>query len=130
VDAFESNLADGLQHPFIERRPKRAWLEAWAVVYPGDGRQVAHIHAGGWLSGVYYVTVPKTSYDELRSGCLVLGALELKGQSVDPPWGIRDIRPAPGRLVLFPSYVPHATIPTKSTDARICIAFDVVPVPT
>src|SRR5262249_62083733 len=38
VDAFEANLADGPGHPFVERRPKRARLDAWAVLYPGDGR--------------------------------------------------------------------------------------------
>jgi uncharacterized protein (TIGR02466 family) len=128
VDAFEVNLPEELDHPFVRKRPKRAWLNAWAVVYPGDGRQVAHIHASGWLSGVYYVSVPKTSCEDLRNGCLVLGALELEGANIEPPWGIRDIRPIPGRLVLFPSYVPHATIPTRSTDKRICIAFNVNPV--
>src|SRR6476646_10216143 len=94
--------------------------------FPGDGRQAAHIHPYGWLSGVYYVSVPKTSSEDLRNGCLVLGAME-EGLNVDPPWGIRYISPAPGLLVLFPSYVPHATIPTRSPDRRICIAFDVGP---
>jgi hypothetical protein len=58
----------------------------------------------------------------------VLGSLEIKGVRVDPPWGIRDIHPVPGRLVMFPSYIPHATIPTKSNEERICISFDVIPV--
>jgi hypothetical protein len=128
VDTFEVNLCEELDHPFVKRRPKRAWLNAWAVVYPSDGHQVAHIHASGWLSGVYYVSVPKTSCDNLRNGCLVLGALELEGVNVVPPWGVRDIKPIPGRLVLFPSYVPHATIPTRSSDKRICIAFNVNPI--
>jgi uncharacterized protein (TIGR02466 family) len=125
VDAFEANLTEELDHPFIKKRPKRAWLNAWAVVYPGDGRQVAHIHPDSWLTGVYYVSAPKPSCEDLRNGCLVLGALEMEGLSIAPPWGIRDINPVPGRLVLFPSYVPHATIPTRSSDRRICIAFDV-----
>jgi hypothetical protein len=58
IDAFEADLPEQLDDPFIKRRPKRAWLNAWAVVYPGDGRQVAHIHPTGWLSGIYYVSVP------------------------------------------------------------------------
>jgi Flp pilus assembly protein TadD len=128
VDAVEASLADGFDDPFVERRPKRARLEAWAVVYPGEGRQVAHIHPDGWLSGIYYVSVPKSACDSLRGGCLVLGSLEIKGVRVDPPWGIRDIHPVPGRLVMFPSYIPHATIPTKSNEERICISFDVIPV--
>lgn len=126
VDGFEVGLPAGLKDPFVTERPKHAWLHAWAVVYPGDGRQMSHIHDDGWLSGVYYVSVPKTSSGSSRAGCLVLGSLEHNGPSVDPPWGTRDIRPVPGRLVLFPSYIPHATIPTKSSDRRICISFDVV----
>jgi Putative 2OG-Fe(II) oxygenase/Tetratricopeptide repeat len=127
VDGFEVNLLEGLKDPFVTERPKQAWLHAWAVVYPGDGRQMSHIHDDGWLSGVYYVSVPKTSSGDPRAGCLLLGSLEHNGPSVDPPWGTRDIRPVPGRLVLFPSYIPHATIPTRSTDQRICISFDVIP---
>ncbi len=126
VDRFEASLPKNL-NPFVTERPKQACLHAWAVVYPGDGRQMSHIHDDGWLSGVYYVSVPKTSSGNPRAGCLLLGSLEHNGSSVDPPWGARDIRPVPGRLVLFPSYIPHATIPTKSTDQRICISFDVIP---
>jgi uncharacterized protein (TIGR02466 family) len=130
VDVFEANLTEELDHPFINSRPKRASVNAWAVVYSGGSRQVAHIHPDSWLSGVYYVSTPKPSCEEPRNGCLVLGALEIEGVNVAPPWGVRDINPAPGRLVLFPSYVPHATIPTRSNDRRICIAFDVEASPT
>jgi hypothetical protein len=126
VDEFEVSLPAALRDPFVTERPRQAWLHAWAVVYPGDGWQTSHIHDDGWLSGVYYVSVPKTSSGNPRAGCLVLGSLQHNGPSVDPPWGIRDVDPVPGRLVLFPSYIPHATIPTKSTDQRICISFDVV----
>ena len=128
VDAFESSLPKDSAHPFVKRRPKQARLRAWAVVVRGGGRQVSHIHPDGWLSGVYYVSVPSPDRDDPRRGCLVLGSLEGKGLGVDPPWGTRDIQPAPGRLVLFPSYVPHATLPTQSGDARTCISFDVTPV--
>src|SRR5262249_16600266 len=121
---FEASLPPELDHPFIKKRPKRACLNAWAVVYPGDGRQVAHIHPDSWLTGVYYVSAPKPS-EHVRNGCLVLGALEIGGLNVGPPWGTRNINPVPGRLVLFPAYVPHATIPTRSSERRICVAFDV-----
>jgi hypothetical protein len=127
VDVYEANLPETLDHPFIKGRPKRADLNAWAVVYPGEGRQVAHIHATSWLSGVYYVSVPKQSCSDSRNGCLVLGAMEVEGLNLDPPWGLREIKPVSGGLVLFPSYMPHATIPTGSPNKRICIAFDVKP---
>ena len=34
---------------------------------------------------------------------------------------------APGRLVLFPSYMWHGTIPFHDAQPRTTIAFDVVP---
>jgi uncharacterized protein (TIGR02466 family) len=130
VNEFEANLPETLNHPFIKGRPTRAHLNAWAVVYPGEGRQIPHIHPTGWLSGVYYVRVPKQSRNDSHNGCLLLGATEIgateiEGLNLDPPWGIREIRPVSGGLVLFPSYIPHATIPTESPDKRICISFDV-----
>lgn len=127
VDAFVAGLPDRSDDPFIAARPEIAAIHAWAVVYPAEGFQKSHIHYSGWLSGVYYVTAPKPSGgDDARAGCLALGSLDLP-EGREPPWGIRDIRPAPGRLVLFPSFVPHATLPTKSPEPRICVAFDVVP---
>lgn len=131
VDTFVAGLPDRSPNrsgdPFLATRPESAAIHAWAVVYPGEGFQKSHIHYSGWLSGVYYVTAPKLSRgDDLRAGCLALGSLDLP-EGRESPWGIRDIRPAPGRLVLFPSFVPHATLPSKSPEPRICVAFDVVP---
>ena len=59
VDGYAADLTGEIGHPFAERRPGRARLRAWAVVVRGQGRQVAHIHPDGWLSGVYYVSVPR-----------------------------------------------------------------------
>ena len=39
----------------------------------------------------------------------------------------RAIQPKPGRLVLFPSYMWHGTIPFQQNAVRTTIAFDVVP---
>ncbi|MDP2330270.1 MAG: putative 2OG-Fe(II) oxygenase [Reyranella sp.] len=130
VDAFASTLSVESRDPFVETRPEEAWLDAWAIVFPGDGHQVTHIHPSGWLSGVYYVSAPKASGDDPRGGCLVLGSSDTTEAGIDPPWGLREIRPVPGKLVMFPSHVPHSTVSTKSPEARISIAFDVIPVRT
>jgi hypothetical protein len=39
----------------------------------------------------------------------------------------RAIQPVTGRLVLFPSYMWHGTVPFHDKSARTTIAFDVVP---
>lgn len=126
VEAYAAALPEGSDDPFVAARPEKAGLDAWAVVYPGEGYQKRHIHSAGWLSGIYYVSVPEISGSDARAGCLALGILNLP-EAREPPWGIRNIRPAPGQLIMFPSFIPHATIPTKSPGSRICVAFDVVP---
>lgn len=128
VDDFESKLPLDSACAFVDRRPKAARINAWAVVYPGGGRQLPHIHPDGWLSGVVCIRAPQVPPGG-RGGNLVLGALEIDGREVAPAWGIREIRPVPGRLVLFPSYMPHATVPTNATGDRICVSFDIIPVP-
>ena len=37
------------------------------------------------------------------------------------------VRPEPGRLVLFPSYLWHGTAPFETDESRLTIAFDVLP---
>ena len=39
----------------------------------------------------------------------------------------RKVQPQPGRLVLFPSYMWHGTVPFRSQQIRTTIAFDVTP---
>ena len=37
------------------------------------------------------------------------------------------MRPKPGRLALFPSYMWHGTVPFTTDESRLTIAFDAVP---
>ena len=126
VQDYEQQLAAS-NTGFAHGRPKMARLNIWAVVTGKDGRQKAHLHPAGWLSGVYYVAAPRPDGAGRYRGPLILGALDPQTHGVDPPWETREIEPVPGRLVLFPSYVPHATQPSGIEGARISIAFDVVP---
>lgn len=127
VDEYVAKLPASDVDPFIGAVPAAPRLSAWAVVYPGDARQVSHIHPSGWLSGVYYVSAPPP--DGGRHGCLVVGSPDAETDASgfsDPPWSVRYFHPGSGQLVLFPSYVPHSTVPTTSSENRICIAFDVI----
>ena len=38
------------------------------------------------------------------------------------------VRPRPGLLALFPSYMWHGTVPFRADERRLTMAFDVVPV--
>jgi hypothetical protein len=115
--------AEGLHgdHPFVAAQPKKASFTAWALVFREAGHQVPHHHPEPWLTGVYYVAAPD---GRPRPGALRIGVFP-QWAGVAPPWPVHTIEPEPGRLVLFPSFVPHETVPTGSAAERISIAFDV-----
>jgi uncharacterized protein (TIGR02466 family) len=86
-----------------------------------------HVHPLGWISSAYYVQVP----DEVSKSETHDGGIKFGEPDINIGWkGIakRKIQPKAGRLVLFPSYMWHGTMPFESNDPRMTVAFDVVPV--
>jgi uncharacterized protein (TIGR02466 family) len=126
VDAYEARL-EAAGDAFARTRPKRTRLNTWAVIYGGGGKQKPHMHPNGWITGVYYVSAPRRPGENAYRGPLVLGADNPIKDFGAAPWSTQEIEPIPGRLVMFPSHVPHATIPPGGDDGeRICVTFDVV----
>jgi uncharacterized protein (TIGR02466 family) len=98
---------------------------AWSVQLRRDGFHVNHFHPEGWISSAYYVGVPAEVRDvELRSGWIKFGEprFPVPGATAE-----RFVQPAPGRLVLFPSYMWHGTNPIHGAEPRTTIAFDASP---
>lgn len=119
VADYAASLAG--DHPFVAARPSHATLKSWALIFDSRGRQALHHHPGPWLTGVYYVAAP---VGNIRPGALRIGSVpDWVGRP--PPWKAIDVEPVPGTLVLFPSFVPHETLPTGSDETRISVAFDV-----
>jgi hypothetical protein len=99
---------------------------AWSVrLRAGGGRHVDHIHPEGWLSSACYIDLPKAVSGEGRQGWIKFGA---PGTPTLPKLEPEHfVKPEPGRLVLFPSYMWHGTMPFEGDDNRLTIAFDLVP---
>lgn len=101
-------------------------LGAWSVRLRPNGFHVDHIHPQGWISSACYIDVPHAvGAGEDHAGWLRFGA---------PPIPTRPaldaehfVRPKPGLLALFPSYMWHGTVPFGGEEVRTTIAFDVVP---
>ena len=92
----------------------------------GEGYQAQHMPPSGWLSGVYYVAVPKIAGEGGNDGWIEFGQPGPEYHfSAEPD--LRLVKPEPGMMVMFPSYMFHRTIPFQSDETRISIAFDVVP---
>jgi hypothetical protein len=78
----------------------------------------------GWLSSAFYVALPAAVADG-HQGWL---QFDQPGIRTQPPLGPqRFVRPEPGLLVLFPSYMWHGTVPFSGDEPRLTIAFDLIP---
>ena len=113
--------------PFHSAIPERYKLNIWGVVMENQGHQIAHVHPSAWLSGVYYPALPPEVTDsESQAGWIEFGRGDEDFYHRSAPV-TRRIQPQEGRLVTFPSYFWHRTIPFESGTRRTSVAFDVVP---
>jgi hypothetical protein len=77
------------------------------------------------FSSALYIALPERMADEPEnSGWLTLGAPDERLEVDVPPW--RTIEPKEARLVLFPSWMWHGTVPFREGE-RLTVAFDVAP---
>ena len=127
VARYARELEEDPQHPLLSRRGRAfGYAGSWSSRLRDCGFHVNHIHPMGWISSCYYVAVPDAVKDEAgRQGWIKFGEPSFEAGLKDPIR--RAIQPAPGRLVLFPSYMWHGTVPFRDAAARTTIAFDVVP---
>jgi len=123
VDCHIRDLEPG-EHPVSQWIPRSFTLDVWALISHGDGYNVPHRHPKGWVSGVFYVAGPATPSDE-EGGILRVGRPPDVSPD-DPGWPDISVVPAPGTLVLMPSYFTHWTEPLRRPGLRVAIAFDVV----
>jgi hypothetical protein len=83
-----------------------------------------HIHPLGWLSSAFYVTLPDDLQNErTKAGWFYVGVPNIKLQPELTP--TRYIKPEIGKLILFPSFLWHGTVPFKEGSYRLTVAYDV-----
>lgn len=127
VAAHKADMPADPAHPVTANCPLGFSLRVWAIVLETQGHQLPHVHPSGWLSGVYYVAVPDIVADpDAENGGWIEFGRAATGSYCRSKLSLQLVRPEPGLIVTFPSYVPHRTIPFTSEQKRISIAFDVV----
>ena len=127
VDRYIRDMATDAKHPLLSRRTDSfKFAGSWSSRLRDCGFHTNHFHPEGWISSAYYVALPETVADaDSRSGWIKFGESGYEQGIGDPVR--RAVQPQPGRLVLFPSYMWHGTVPFRSAKTRTTIAFDVVP---
>ena len=99
----------------------------WMNASPGGGYNAPHTHPGAHWSGVYYVSQPEV--EEGNSGMIEF----LDPRTDLPNWRLlkapafklkKKLRPMPGDIILFPSYLVHWVYPNETDEERVTIAFN------
>jgi uncharacterized protein (TIGR02466 family) len=123
---YRKELGFDADHPFAGRnRGVTKLAGCWSVRLFRGGYHVNHLHPKGWISSAYYVALPAETADkESKSGWIKFGEPRMPTPGAEPA---HFVEPRVGRLVLFPSYMWHGTIPIHGDEPRLAIAFDAVP---
>ncbi len=127
VAAYISRLNESEIHPLLARRAGGfVYGGSWSTRLSDCGFHTNHVHPHGWISSAYYAAVPDVVRDEGETqGWLKFGEPHFDAGFNDPVR--RIVQPVPGRLVLFPSYMWHGTVPFRSSQPRMTVAFDIIP---
>jgi tetratricopeptide (TPR) repeat protein len=126
VESMLPRLPQDATHPFLRRNSGNInFAGSWSVRLASSGFHTNHIHQSGWLSSAFYLTLPP-EVGTSQAGALTFGVPDAAfGLDLEPR---RVEIPRAGRLVLFPSYFWHGTVPFESQSPRLTMAFDAVPV--
>jgi uncharacterized protein (TIGR02466 family) len=115
------------EHPLFVRRSDNFHFSAsWSVRLGRCGYHTMHTHPLGWISSAYYVEVPpEVAEGEEHGGGIKFGEPDIDLGAAGE--ARQKIQPSTGKLVLFPSYMWHGTVPFEADEPRMTVAFDVVP---
>ena len=105
--------------------PAQFYLDGWLLKMTNGGELTPHMHEKGWISGAVYINVPKKTAPNSGNFVVCLDDHRSLGRKLEHLQEIIEVRT--GSLVFFPSSLMHYTIPFKSSEDRITLAFDVVP---
>lgn len=126
IDAYLRSMGSGADPLRRRNTGSGRPATAWSVNLRPQGRHANHVHPQGWISSAFYVQTPAAAIDAGdQAGWIRFGEPPF---ATSPPQGPEHaVRPEPGRLVLFPSYLWHGTAPFDTDESRLTIAFDVLP---
>ncbi len=104
---------------------KPVLVSAWTIKQQQDHYQALHSHEAH-ISGNIYVEAPDLDPNSTNTD----SCLEFRLPTVRNParFVFHDnwkFKPEVGKMIMFPSYIPHAVYPWKGTGNRTVIAWDV-----
>jgi uncharacterized protein (TIGR02466 family) len=111
-------------------------LQGWANINRLGDYHDAHNHPHAYLSGTYYVRVPKDrealeTRGDVRPGHISFydprGAVNMTAIRGDPQIEAEHtVRPEAGEILLWPAFLCHFVHPNLSREPRVSVSFNVV----
>jgi uncharacterized protein (TIGR02466 family) len=116
--------------------PLRWSLHGWPSINRLGDYHDPHNHPHAYLSGTYYVRVPRSrttrrNRADVRPGCITFydprASANMTAIRGDPQIEAEfTVSPAPGMILMWPSFLMHFVHPNLSEEPRISISFNVV----
>ena len=111
---------------FINNWPENYKLSAWMVSMKNGGFLKSHNHEYGWITGSFYLQIPKYNNNNDDSGKIAFSYQGPRYPYKEKNFNLTVKKIETRDICIFPSSLFHHTIPFESTAERICFVFDLV----
>lgn len=134
-DSINQTVIEYLQHLGVDYAVN--WvIQGWSNINRFGDYHDYHNHPRSYLSGNYYVRMPKSreklnSRSDLRPGCITFYdprySTNMNGIAKDPYIDPEyTLLPEPGMLLMWPGFINHFVHPNLSKEQRVSVSFNIV----
>ncbi|UNH61161.1 putative 2OG-Fe(II) oxygenase [Synechococcus phage S-SZBM1] len=115
------------------------FANVWVNINNNGGYNEIHTHPGSLMSGAFYVKTPSEDAGDPGRICFHRNAMEayvihslglaedLSTAETPHTYATWTYPPKEGRLILFPSWIPHGVRENETNEDRISISFNLIP---
>ena len=125
LDAHVKAFAQALHYDLAGR--SLAMTDCWANVMPAGVVHSLHLHPTSFVSGTYYVEVPKGASALKFEDPRLVAHMATPPRRADAPESFHafvSVPAKPGDVVLFESWLRHEVPPARFSGERISISFN------
>ena len=101
------------------------YVNSWAAIYPNGAFVPRHNHGDVHWSGVYYVNASNNCGDILFDDPKEYSLTNEPEGFMHRGAGGQRFRPESGKLLLWPGYVKHFSLPNNTNIQRTIISFNI-----
>jgi uncharacterized protein (TIGR02466 family) len=129
ITKFIYGFAETMIHDVDPDKSKFFIINMWTTIYPTGAFVPEHIHSNAYLSGVFYAKAPPDCGDIVfHDPAWIAKTMQLRSTAKASFPAIltkQGITPEAGKMILFPAWLPHRSMPNNSPDDRIIVSFNI-----